>query len=377
MIDVPATLCLVPRGHTEGCTAWRVWWPLRVLEGKVRCGWAYNDDPSGTLGRHMLGFDLMVYQRLGFDDERQASEYMDAWRRIGKVTVQECDDDIWLARDEQKSHAEMGIDQRDRTAAENQASTRLYDGVLVSTERLRSVVASFAPELPCEVVGNYIDLELWASRLAPYPRLPKLTGVVTVGWAGGNRRSGDLAIVAEAWRRLALARPEVHFVVGGYLDPAIALAVPKERLHVLEWLSVRADGAKPFYGVGMKNVDVMCCSVADTLFNAAKTPIKWMEATASGAACVVSEPLYGPVVEHGYTGYIATTADDWFRHLDRLVGNAALRRRINSAARRRIAERHSLAGNAWRWPAAWSRLYQAGKERRKAPRVLVPGWVPA
>lgn len=373
MMHVPSVLHLVPRHYTEGCTAWRVWWPLRHLEQHMRCGWAYNDDDTGTLADHMMTFAMLVYQRLGWDNLDDAREYMRVMRAGGAVTVQECDDDMWLARHEQKSHAEMGLDAPERSNEDNQASTLLYDGVLVSTERLRSVVHSFAPAMPVEVVGNFIDTDMWAAWLSDYPRLPQFEGVVTVGWAGGNRHSADLVIMAEAWLRLAEAHPALHFIVQGYLDPVIKAAVPADRLHVLEWLPVAPRDGKPFYGVGLKNVDVMCCSVADTLFNAAKTPIKWMEATLAGSACVVSEPLYGPVVEHGKTGFIATTADEWYTHLDRLVRKPRLRSRINAAARKRIAERHALADNVWRWPAAWASLYAAAMDKRRAPRVLVPG----
>jgi len=219
---------------------------------------------------------------------------------------------------------------------------------------------SFAPEMPVEVIGNYIDVDLWRVWLADYPRLPQFDGVTTVGWAGGNRHSADLVIMAEAWLRLAEAHPALHFLVQGYLDPVIKAAVPADRLHVLEWLPVAPRDGKPFYGV-------------DTLFNHAKTPIKWMEATLAGAACVVSAPLYGPVVEHGKTGYTATTADEWYTHLDRLVRKPRLRSRVNAAARKRIAERHALADNVWRWPAAWASLYAAAMDKRRAPRVLVPG----
>ncbi len=374
MNPVPSVMHLVPREYTEGCTAWRVWSPLRHLAPIMRAAWAYNDEAdAAALADNMITYDMLVYQRLGWDNLDDARMYMDTWRRAGKVTIQECDDDMWLARDEQKSHAEMGLDVPERTNAQNQDSTRLYDGVLVSTERLRSVVASFAPDLPCQVVGNYIDVDLWREWLAMYDRLPQFKNVVTVGWAGGNRHSADLAVMAEAWLRLAQARPDVHFIVQGYLDPVIRSAVPADRLHVLEWLPIRPTETKPFYGVGLKNVDVMCCSVADTLFNAAKTPIKWMEATLAGAACVVSAPLYGPVVEHGRTGYIATTADEWYTHLEKLTRKPRLRSRINAAARQRINERHAMATNVWRWPAAWAELYAAAMDKRRAPRVLVPG----
>jgi hypothetical protein len=162
-------------------------------------------------------------------------------------------------------------------------------------------------------------------------------------------------------------------VVQGYLDPIIRSSVPAERLHVVEWLPVRPRDGKPFYGVGLKNVDVACLSVAPTLFNEAKTPIKWMEYTAAGASCVVSPTLYGPVVRHRSTGLVAETADDWERSILQLVDRPRLRRRLQENAYRALARSHDLADNVWRWPAAWARLHDQVTERRTKPRVLVAG----
>lgn len=366
MTDLLPVLNLVPDDGTDGCSFWRVWRPISVLEGLgYPTGWDRigNDRAGAVLHRYRM----IVNQRAGWTDPADGRAFIDALHQGGLVVAQELDDDAWRNRDDQLSEEEMGVTSGvvALTPEQNRASTMLYDGVIVSTERLRTVLHSFAPDMPCEVVGNYIDLDLWAALLAGYERHPVLAGKVTIGWFGGQRRDKDLAVVAEAWRRIAGRFPAVQFVVQGFLPAVIKDVIPPARLHVLPWLPVIPKDDKPFYGVGILSIDIACCSVADTMFNAAKTPCKLLEATAGGAAVVVSDTLYGPLVDHGEDGYVCETADDWERALASLVTNGARRKRMHAAMYAKVKARWALADNVWRWPAAWARLHAAKLEAER------------
>lgn len=265
-----SALYFVPRGSTEGCSMWRAWRPVTVAKAHgARCDWAYMGDARAS--DHVLGYDALVFQRMGWSAVKEGQQFMRELHAAGRVVLAEYDDDIWTNRGDQKSERELGFeDGNELSPSQCRRSTKLYDGLIVSTERLRTVVHGFAPDMPVEVVGNYIDLGLWRELLAGQERHPKLAGKRTIGWFGGNRKGRDLAVMAEAWRRVAVARPDVVFVVQGYLDDVIRDAVPKERLEVIGWLPVIPRDGLPFYGVGLLNIDVACCSVAETAFNAAK-----------------------------------------------------------------------------------------------------------
>jgi len=364
----PSVLALVP--DWNGCTAWRVAWPYRWLQRHgVNARWLRLDHP--LVAEAAVPFDVIVFQRLVWTDTASGREAIAGVRRAGKLAILEIDDDMWVAREEQKSHEELGITAAEATIEQNRASVQLFDGVIVSTERLRTAIHSFAPQLPVQVVPNAIDLDYWRRELAGWTGDGKRTGrnlegVTTIGWFGGDRYDRDVLPLAEAWGRIAEMHPGVHFVVQGHQAPPLAQAVPAERLHHTRWLPLQAEGGLPFYGVGLREIDIGCAIVAPTMFNAAKTPIKLWEYTAAGAAVVGSSWLYGPHIHNGRDGFVAESADDWTRALDALIRRPRLRARFVARHYRKVQRLYSLEANAWRHVAAWVAISQA------APRVALP-----
>jgi glycosyltransferase involved in cell wall biosynthesis len=165
--------------------------------------------------------------------------------------------------------------------------------------------------------------------------------------------------MAEGWRRVAARFPAVRFVVQGWAPPVITAAVPPDRLTVLPFLDLEV------YPGGLVNIDIGCCSVADTPFNACKTVIKALEYGMSRAAVVATSALYGEVVKHNDTGLIADTADAWEEGLAHLVAHADHRAVLAGRLRRRVLADYNLQASADRWLAAWDWLL-AARARRAA-----------
>jgi glycosyltransferase involved in cell wall biosynthesis len=89
-----------------------------------------------------------------------------------------------------------------------------------------------------------------------------------------------------------------------------------------------------------------------------------MEYAAAGAAVVASPTLYGSLVDHGSSGFLAESVGEWEDALAQLVESNALRRMMATRLLKTVEKRHSLAGNLWRWPAAWSTIQESANERR-------------
>lgn len=370
MNGVPSILALL--GDFNGCAAWRVAWPFKYLQ---RQGFnaRYLQMSHARVAEAAAAFDIVLFQRLTWTDTDGGRDAIAGIRRAGKVALLEVDDDMWVSRPEQKSHAELGIQEEEASPAQNRESIQLFDGVIVSTERLRTVIHSFAPSLPVEVVPNAIDLDYWTRELAGWTGAGKdgrnLEGKTTIGWFGGDRYDRDVLPLAEAWTRIAEKHPRVQFVLQGHQPEPLVRAVPPERLHHTRWLPLQAENGLPFYGVGLSEIDIGCAIVAPTLFNAAKTPIKLWEYTVAGAAVVGSDWLYGPYIDHGKDGYRAGTVDEWVLYLDRLIRSPKQRAKFQARHYAKIAERYSLEANAWRHVAAWTKLAEASR------RVHLPAGV--
>lgn len=93
--------------------------------------------------------------------------------------------------------------------------------------------------------------------------------------------------------------------------------------------------------------DINLAVLAPSPMSDAKSEIKWLEAAVVGVPSIVSATAtYREVVDHGRTGLIAATPQDWTEELGRLASDADLRRRIATEARKEVLEKYSLAAGA-------------------------------
>lgn len=352
--NAPRVLTLVP--DRSACAMYRAFQPVAELQrqgaplGAVE--WAPHTDPR--LEEVYLAFDAVVLARLRWEPHQRefGRRWVDALHRAGLFVWYEVDDDLfspWIV----PQHVRGGILPTE-TPAQKEAyrlarihALRLCDGVTVTSQRLATIVRQYT-DAPVEVVPNALDWRWFKAVLKAGG--PRAVPGLTVGWAGGARPDADVLPMAWAWGQLAQKYPALTFVVQGHQARPIYEAVPAQRIRAIDWLPLDA------YPLGLRNVDIACCPLADVPFNRAKSPIKAWEAAAAGAVVVASPTIYRQTLTHGEDGYLCATKEDWLAALERLVRDAAERTRVAGNLRRRVAGELSLEHNAWRWPAAWARL---------------------
>jgi len=353
----PSVLALA--GDMTGPTLWRCLQPITALEkAGYPCGWdRMHNDAIGTIAPMYDGYLL---PRISWPPEhrRLAEAWFASIRAVGKFTVYDCDDDIFTAAE---SHRRVELDWTEGKSFEQLEAERFEriwamqqcDGVTVSTQRLATIVRSFTSR-PVIVVPNAIDLPWFRSVVQATRRhIPGLT----IGWAGGRRHDRDVEDMASAWGRIARRYSAVTFVVQGHQPDVIREQVPADRLVTLPWMPLET------YPAGLREVDIACCSAADTPFNRPKSPIKCYEAAAAGAAVVASPTLYAGTVDHGFSGFIAESAEEWEDALSQLIERPALRSMMARRLLRTVEKRHTLAGNMNRWPDAWARIAEVSRGR--------------
>lgn len=361
----PSVLALVGRERT-GPDLWRVWQPISALERRgYWCGWDFKD--NGQIGTIAPAFDGYVLPRISWpaDHRKVAEDWFRLVRASGKFAVYEADDDVFTEREIQRRVELDWTDGKSLEDLESERAERVWamqqcDGVTVSTPRLATIVRQFTDK-PVIVVPNAIDLRWFrAVVLGSKRQIPGLT----VGWAGGRRHDRDVEAMAEAWGRIARRFPDVTFVVQGHQPEVITELVPNERIVRLPWLKPEV------YPVGLRQVDIACCALADTPFNRAKSPIKCMEAAAAGSAVVASPLLYSGIVDHGFSGLIATSAGEWEDALGLLIENRSQRQMMARRLLRTVERKHSLEGQLFRWPLAWSQIQESARERGRGRLVV-------
>lgn len=361
--NAPRVLALL--ADRQGSILWRCVWPFEALQRQgVQALFTRHTDPRA----HAIAeySDAVILPRIyeqwwGYP---RMMAFVGALRDAGVAVWGEYDDDFWSGAGLPQMRVLLAAAGKAPETAERQrqellAQLTLLDGLTVSTDALAAVARQYTDK-PVAVVPNAIDWDWWQGKLAEAPRT---TTPLTIGWAGGRRLDTDLVPMAAAWGRIARRYPHVAFKVAGYLAERLIAAVPSVRLVTEPWRSLDT------YPLSYAHVNIGCCPLANTAWNATKSACKAFEWAAVGAAVVASPTVYGDVLRDGQDGLIAETADDWEAALARLIEAADLRRQLAACWARRVRTRHSLSANIWRWPAAWRGLladYQARAPRRLA-----------
>ena len=83
----------------------------------------------------------------------------------------------------------------------------------------------------------------------------------------------------------------------------------------------------------VKNVDINLAPLVDTIFNRAKSEIKWLEAGLLKIPTIASNiGSFKDMIIEGETGILVDSSEDWFEKLELLVTNGELRKKIGRNA---------------------------------------------
>ncbi len=169
---------------------------------------------------------------------------------------------------------------------------------------------------------------------------PRTPGPLRVGYfSGTDMHDADWAHIEDAVLTVLAEHPEVELWLGGKLKPTPAVESLGDRLVILPFV--------PWYELPtlLRDVDV-CLSplTPGSIFNESKSAIKWLEAALVKTPVIASptEP-FREAIDHGRTGYLASTPEEWHEYLHHLLTHHADRTRMGSAANRSALLRWSPA----------------------------------
>ncbi|MCW3797519.1 glycosyltransferase family 4 protein [Sphingomonas sp. BN140010] len=111
----------------------------------------------------------------------------------------------------------------------------------------------------------------------------------------------------------------------------------------------------------VQSMDIGIMPLTDDAFVRGKSGYKLIQYMACGLPVIASPVgVNREIVQHGVTGYLASTVEDWREALQQLIHNPDLRCRMGAAGRRRAVERYSLSSQAPRLIELFHSLARGG-----------------
>lgn len=215
---------------------------------------------------------------------------------------------------------------------------RACDGMIVSTPFLASRYRRFNTNI--WLCRNSIE----GRRYNEFTPPDRGRDVIHVGWAGGEGHWDDVVAWLPAIERLLAEDERVIFGtigkrVASELDPRF-----REQGRVFELPFVSIEN----YPGALCNFDLAIAPAGRNDFFKGKSDLRWLECGALGIP-VVADPFVYDEVEEPRTGLLASTADEAYSALRRLIDHPAERQEIAANARQHVMERRTIEVMCEQW----------------------------
>ena len=198
---------------------------------------------------------------------------------------------------------------------------------VVGNAYLESCVREYNPHVT--IVPTCIDMEKHAQK--PYP---EKTGPVVLGWTGLKDNLGYMDIIEPVLQDLAKKYDIVLSVATG-----AEYHLEGVQVHNEYWVMEREIAY-------LTEADIGLMPLKDTPRARGKCAFKALQYMGVGTPVVLSPVgMNADVVEDGVTGFLADSPEEWRDKLERLISDAALRRRMGEAARHAVEQAYSHQAN--------------------------------
>lgn len=235
----------------------------------------------------------------------------------------------------------------------------MCEGAITTTEALAEELKNYIPEV---FINRNVASDAMAQRsaLAVYNRdvLPYLPDsqlksksekklkrqitskqnsdkdIVKIGYFSGSiTHNDDIDLILTVLSRVMEDFKNVHLYFVGELDLPGALEKHRERIHSMpfvDWTELPKLIA---------DVDINIAPLCDTVFNAAKSENKWVEAALVKVPTIASRVgAMEKMISDGETGLLCGTDDEWYSAMKTLINSHDLRKAIAEKAFRYVTD---------------------------------------
>ncbi len=356
-------------------------WGVRAIELESPGTWDSVDiGQSETIILHRVAWSPEVERAIG------------SARRRGGTVLFDTDDLIFAPEAEARFEALRSIEAGSRGGqidpiALGFAEPQRYletimacDGCLAASAPIAEAVIELGQ--PAHVVANAIDLELLRlstrarAQAAARRRSDGRNGAIrdsrahsddriVIGYASGTAtHDRDLEVAMPALRSLLANNSKIVLRLMGHVASDGRWSEFGDRVELVPYMQWRR------LPEALSALDIAIAPLEkDDIFARAKSELKFIEAGAVGVPIVATPiPAFRSAIRDGVDGLLATTAAEWESALGALVGDAALRRSLGTAARSAVLDRWVTDMRAAEIVSAIDRLRSESKEAEDGHR---------
>ncbi|MFM0152453.1 glycosyltransferase [Paraburkholderia sediminicola] len=265
--------------------------------------------------------DTTVFQRC-FEDQGNVGALYKLARKHKVTCVGEIDDLIFPEHVEtigSVAGGEWDIQHATFIAESYQAFLRKMDGAIVSTPVLRRHV-SLTFSFPVAICRNKIEARFFKPKFG--------VGVpIRLLYASGTySHKEDFLLIAETLTEFLKTNPGFTLsILGAAQVPADLLVLP----NVFSYGILSYDDMLDF----ISGHDLMLVPLEDTIFNEAKSYVKYIESAAVGVPLMASAiGEFDFAISHKVNGLLAKTQEDWKTLLNEIVGDPGLLEKLGRNA---------------------------------------------
>ncbi len=236
-----------------------------------------------------------------------------------------------ISKEEKKNYDE-GVDRMQKTL-------RLCDAAITTTEALANELKNYVPEVYINrntASDAMCEASYWAMfDRDVYPNLPderlnskeikqrdaliaenaKTKNWIKIGYFSGSiTHNDDVEFILPVLVKTLKNHENAHLYFVGELTLPDELKDFKNRIHALPFVDWRNLPKL------IASVDINIVPLCDTVFNAAKSENKWLEAALVKVPTIASNiGAFAKMVENGETGILCNNNEEWLSALDKLI----------------------------------------------------------
>ena len=295
---------------------WQIDYQKSIIPGieKYKDKSEFTDEELEKAAKHLGSYDIIFTSYFASPTAFSLLHVVN--ERYGTKLIIDDDDDIFSIDPENPYWLKMG----DNETFAMQRMIRLAPYISTTNQVLKDRYSERS-----EVNGRiFINPNYISDAYKQYD--PKNEDKIVIGFFGGSAHYNDLhnTGVTQALARLMHKYKNVHFHTAGV---PVNDYLPRKRYKVLEPSRGQDWYDKMFPSL---NFDISIAPLEDTLFNQAKSNIKWQESTRMGASVVASN--IGPFNDlTDCATLVNNTEDDWYIALERLLDPLLRKKQVHNA----------------------------------------------